>query len=78
MTDVLDEYIMGHLTEFEDAKFVNIAKEDLELTSAEGEVRRSMHAQPACQASQPATGQPPARSSMHAPHFHCIHACPAG
>jgi hypothetical protein len=32
MTDVLDEYVMGQLTEFEDFKFANIAKEDLDMT----------------------------------------------
>lgn len=40
MTDVLDEYVMQQLTEFEDYKFANIAKEDVDLTGeAEGEVR---------------------------------------
>lgn len=31
LTDVLDEYVMQQLTEFEDYKFANIAKEDVEL-----------------------------------------------
>eukprot|EP00877_Chromochloris_zofingiensis_P005364 jgi/Chrzof1/14829/Cz09g17250.t1 len=30
-TDVLDEYLMGHLTEYDDKKFANISKEDLEV-----------------------------------------------
>lgn len=31
MTDVLDEYVMAQLTEYEDLKFINISKEDLKL-----------------------------------------------
>jgi hypothetical protein len=39
LTDVLDEYVMQQLTEFEDFKFVNIAKEDVDTSAeAEGEV----------------------------------------
>ncbi|KAF6264589.1 Hsp90 protein-domain-containing protein [Scenedesmus sp. NREL 46B-D3] len=39
LTDVLDEYVMQQLTEFEDFKFANIAKEDVDTTpEAEGEV----------------------------------------
>lgn len=30
LTDVLDEYVMQQLPEYEDFKFVNIAKEDIE------------------------------------------------
>jgi hypothetical protein len=30
LTDVLDEYVMQQLPEYEDYKFVNIAKEDIE------------------------------------------------
>lgn len=46
LTDVLDEYVMQQLTEFEDFKFANIAKEDVDTTAeAEGEVRAS---NPAC------------------------------
>lgn len=30
-TDVLDEYVMQHLSEFEDHKFVNVAKEDVKV-----------------------------------------------
>eukprot|EP00882_Tetradesmus_deserticola_P010868 GHRQ01011487.1.p2 GENE.GHRQ01011487.1~~GHRQ01011487.1.p2 ORF type:complete len:263 (+),score=161.76 GHRQ01011487.1:301-1089(+) len=38
LTDVLDEYVMQQLTEFEDFKFVNIAKEDVDMSpEAEGE-----------------------------------------
>ncbi|WIA23790.1 hypothetical protein OEZ85_013471 [Tetradesmus obliquus] len=38
LTDVLDEYVMQQLTEFEDFKFANIAKEDVDTTAeAEGE-----------------------------------------
>nr|QBB20008.1 heat shock protein hsp90B [Ettlia sp. YC001] len=35
LTDVLDEYVMQQLTEFEDFKFANIAKEDVELDESE-------------------------------------------
>ncbi|KAF8060354.1 HSP90B1 [Scenedesmus sp. PABB004] len=38
LTDVLDEYLMQALPEFEDSKFVNIAKEDVDVApEAEGE-----------------------------------------
>jgi HSP90 family molecular chaperone len=30
LTDVLDEYVMQQLADYEDLKFVNIAKEDIE------------------------------------------------
>lgn len=30
-TDVLDEYVMQQLTEFEDHKFANVAKEDIKV-----------------------------------------------
>jgi HSP90 family molecular chaperone len=39
LTDVLDEYVMQQLTEYEDLKFANIAKEDVDTSAeAEGEV----------------------------------------
>ncbi|KAG2483309.1 hypothetical protein HYH03_017812 [Edaphochlamys debaryana] len=31
-TDVLDEYVMGHLLDYDDKKFANASKEDLKLT----------------------------------------------
>ena len=31
-TDVLDEYVMGHLLDYDDKKFSNASKEDLKLT----------------------------------------------
>eukprot|EP00879_Flechtneria_rotunda_P006822 GHRR01007166.1.p1 GENE.GHRR01007166.1~~GHRR01007166.1.p1 ORF type:complete len:676 (+),score=237.26 GHRR01007166.1:233-2260(+) len=37
MTDVLDEYVMQQLPDFEDFKFVNIAKEDVDLPTEESE-----------------------------------------
>jgi HSP90 family molecular chaperone len=44
LTDVLDEYVMQQLTEFEDFKFANIAKEDVDTSAeAEGEVRHGVN-----------------------------------
>lgn len=36
LTDVIDEYVMGHLTEYEDLKLANISKEDLKVWAPAG------------------------------------------
>jgi hypothetical protein len=39
MTDVLDEYVMGQLTEYDDLKLANISKEDLKLGDEKEELK---------------------------------------
>ncbi|MEW5297802.1 MAG: hypothetical protein WDW36_000986 [Sanguina aurantia] len=47
-TDVLDEYVMGHLLEFDDKKFANASKEDLKLSDKdEKEVKKDKAAKEA-------------------------------
>lgn len=41
LTDVLDEYLMQQLTEFEDFKFANIAKEDVDTETDSEEAKKA-------------------------------------
>jgi hypothetical protein len=38
MTDVLDEYVLAQLTEYEDLKLINISKEDMKVGLCNGGV----------------------------------------
>lgn len=41
MTDPIDEYVVGHMTEFAGKKLVNLAKEDVKVPGEDESVRRS-------------------------------------
>lgn len=40
MTDVLDEYLMGHLSDYDDKKFSNASKEDLKMSDKDESERK--------------------------------------
>jgi heat shock protein 90kDa beta len=43
-TDALDEYVMGHVNEYEDKKFINVSKDDLKLEETDEEKAKEKRA----------------------------------
>ncbi len=44
MTDAIDEYVMSHLTEFDDAKFQNASKDNLKLGKDDKKAAKALKA----------------------------------
>lgn len=43
-TDALDEYVMGHVSEYDDKKFINVSKDDLKLEETDEEKAKEKRA----------------------------------
>ena len=46
MTDSIDEYVMSHLTEFDDKKFQNASKDNLKLGKDDKKAAKALKARP--------------------------------
>jgi len=62
MTDAIDEYVMSHLTEFDDAKFQNASKDNLKLGKDDKKAAKALKARGAPRAARPRPPPPRARA----------------
>jgi len=59
MTDAIDEYVMSHLTEFDDAKFQNASKDNLKLGKDDKKAAKALKARGAPRAARARGGSAP-------------------